>query len=213
MNLSTSAIALNVMSPYEPYQLGPANASAVRPLADQTLVALPAASAASTGPLEGLSAVGWVDQTTSLFVPVLEVTDCHGRSVGWGVSVVVNQNGSHFPNANWILSGVTTPAFYETPIVLSAVASLIANLSATDQPVVWARAVSFTEAVVQRAVAAATAVWPLKPGFVQGGRHLTYASDGSRCKSRCGIHAAPSPSIPGGCGTLECVVCRCHVQF
>lgn len=183
LNVSTNMLPINAMSPYEPLRLS--DAVSMRVVPDQDMLpASTAPSLMSRFAFDGVSAVGFVnpDNNSSFFVPVVAAVDAYNRSVGWVMSVVVYAPDTHLPFAGgvWILSGVTSEAFFEDPAPLKSLATLLVHLDGTPLSALEAKARDFMTRARQQAVDALTRTWPAKPGPIGvRGDHLFY-SDGSR---------------------------------
>jgi hypothetical protein len=85
------------------------------------------------GPLAGLSAVGFTLWDRSRLVPLLVAQDRYGRDRGWAVSALVHYGGT-YAGGSWLLSGVTTPAFYGSPAFEPCLTGFLAAVAGRDLP-------------------------------------------------------------------------------
>ena len=137
LNLTAPLLGLNLMSTYQPYVLrGAVSVNATTAWAavvrgTHAAGAGPAAVSGSAGPFGGLSAVGW-SRPGSLFVPLLDAVDAHGRSAGWAVGCVANSGGA-YGRGTWVFSGVSSldVAFYTSPVVLATLRVAVLRASNT----------------------------------------------------------------------------------
>lgn len=113
---------------YEPYVLR--DVVRVSPAATALGVVAPHAA---TLPVEGLSAVGFTLWDRSELIPLLQAQDRHGRTRGWAASALVHYDGA-YKGGCWLLSGVTTPAFYQTPTFDQTLTGFLRTLGARDLP-------------------------------------------------------------------------------
>eukprot|EP00039_Didymoeca_costata_P024629 m.10925 g.10925 ORF g.10925 m.10925 type:complete len:936 (+) comp4350_c0_seq2:148-2955(+) len=132
MNLTKALLPIQLISPYEPYQMK-AVSSFNRTDDWAQFTQQEMATINLTAPVSGLSAMGWprfAQDGSSQFVPLLEGLDKFSRSRGWLLSCVTNTGGV-YNNSVWIFSGVTETAFYTSPSFLKelklAIALLIGN--------------------------------------------------------------------------------------
>ncbi len=93
---------------YEPYHLREVTGAAT--CGEQDLVP---DAVRWPGALSGLSAVGFTLWDRSRLIPLLAARDRHGRDRGWACATLVHYGGLYTGGA-WLLSGVTTPAFYQS---------------------------------------------------------------------------------------------------
>jgi len=100
-------LPLGVFSDYEPYVLR--DVVAERPWPGQGIVRQ---SPAGGGAVSGLSAIGVALARKSEFTPLVECVDEYGRGRGWALGMLTHYEGD-YRGGCWLLSGVTTPAFYE----------------------------------------------------------------------------------------------------
>lgn len=77
-----------------------------------------------SGPLEGLSAVGFTLWDRAALLPLLQARDASGRDRGWAASALVHYGGS-YQGGCWFLSGVTTPAFYRSEAFAAALSRFL----------------------------------------------------------------------------------------
>ncbi len=78
--------------------------------------------------IEGISAVGYTLWDRSRFEPVLVAQDQHRRTRGWALSELVHYDGA-YKGGCWLLSGVTTPAFYRSSVFLLRLGGFLADLA------------------------------------------------------------------------------------
>lgn len=126
------------------------------------------------GAYTGWSALGFPELGSATYRPLLAAVDRHGRARGWAAGVLIHHAGA-FAGSQWLLAGVSEPAFYEAP----AVQALLADALAAFRDGAWlARSRAECEsATAQAASPAATAAAP-PPLHIQNG-HFARA-DGSR---------------------------------
>ena len=188
LNITASFASLNLMDTYEPYHLK--NAMSVEPLPAATTIC-GAAPSSTTGPVSGLSAIGFARQGQSAFVPLLHAVDKHNRSVGWALSTMIHTGGP-YNGSVWLLSGIKEQAFLTSPSFVTTLATALAA-GAKSPSVISTAAATFQAAGLASQKAAAAAIGastrPSPPGFIKTGRsttadtdrnHLMYADDGSR---------------------------------
>ncbi|HQK92600.1 MAG TPA: hypothetical protein PLD23_03805 [Armatimonadota bacterium] len=119
-------LPLDAFSDYEPYVLR--DVTGVRPWAGQAIVRCsPAGRCAASG----LSAVGFALARKSEFSPLLECVDEYGRGRGWALGMLTHYEGD-YRGGSWLLSGVTTPEFYETPAFQAAIVESATALLSRD---------------------------------------------------------------------------------
>ncbi|NCP30600.1 MAG: hypothetical protein GW867_11330 [Armatimonadetes bacterium] len=113
---------------YEPYELR--EAVRVSACSGQDLAP---ADAAFEGPVDGLSAVGFTLWDRSRFVPLLVARDRYGRGRGWACSALVHYGGK-YAGGCWLLSGITTPAFYRSGGFRQCLTGFLSSVAAGDLP-------------------------------------------------------------------------------
>ena len=96
-NVSLEAIAVNIMSDYEPYVL--------------TDVTLTNSDSSSYSNASGLSAVAWAFSNEADFYPFVVAQDEFQRLVGYGFSLL-NNTGGAYKGSRWWITGITTLDFY-----------------------------------------------------------------------------------------------------
>ena len=83
------------------------------------------------GPVEGAWAVGFPLPGQGRVVPLLRGEDEHGRDRGWAAGIVANHAGK-YEGSNWLLVGVTTPAFYRSPAFADIMARVLRAMASGD---------------------------------------------------------------------------------
>lgn len=94
---------------------------------------LPSSPPTAALPVSGLSAVGFTLWDSSELLPLLQVEDRYGRTRGWAASALVHYGGA-YRGGCWLLSGVTTPAFYRTPTFDLTLTGFLRAIASRDLP-------------------------------------------------------------------------------
>lgn len=128
--VNLSMYTLDIMSTYEPYQLGnqgrPGGAVRMLTVEGQSILNQSLdiqASGFGKKYLSGLSALTFTSPEQATLVPLLETFDIFNRSVGWGASLTVFSQGP-FAGGRWLVTGVNAPALLDKKL-LSALAGVV----------------------------------------------------------------------------------------
>ncbi len=84
-------------------------------------------------PLAGLSAVGFTLWDRSRFLPLLVTKDRYNRNCGWACATLVHYAGK-YRGGCWLLSGITTPAFYRSAAFERCLIRFLAAAAERDLP-------------------------------------------------------------------------------
>jgi hypothetical protein len=183
LNISAEYASLNVLSPYEPYQIR--GAVSVQPLIPAATTVLGSAPQPIAGNVSGLSAVGWVKSGQSEFVPLLSAVDKFNRSTGWAFSGVVNTAGP-YKGGIWLLSGIAEEAFVSSPVFCKIVAQTLGAAATLPNKISQAAAEFIRAGLAAQQQKVLSMVPKQQPpqGFVQVGTgsrpHLQYTLGGHR---------------------------------
>ncbi len=115
----SATLDLEVFSDYEPHQLRDVTRVSTAPGQDVLKTDL-----SIGGRFEGTSAIGFALPARSTFVPLLAARDGLGRWRGWAGGLLIHYDGE-FKGSNWLLFGVTSPAFYRSARFAPALRALI----------------------------------------------------------------------------------------
>ncbi len=86
-----------------------------------------------SGRVDGLSAVGFTLWDRSEMLPLLQAEDSHGRTRGWAASALVHYDG-RYKGGCWLMSGITTPEFYNSPAFLTCLKDFVQAVTSRDLP-------------------------------------------------------------------------------